>query len=112
MVVFLACFELLTSYRCWFEIGKGNLAAALATGGKIAGICIIIRSVADKTNIYDFILWSFIGTLLLFIAYVLFEFVTPVFRIDREIEARNLAVGIISMCISISLSLVIAASIV
>lgn len=34
-VVFLAVFELVTKYKNWEEIRKGNIAVAMATGGKI-----------------------------------------------------------------------------
>ncbi len=107
--MFLACFERFTSYRCWDEIAAGNAAAALATGGKIAGICLILRSAASYPGINDFIKWSCFGTLLLLIAYLLFEFFTPVFKIDEEIKSRNTAAGVISVFISVSLALVIAA---
>ncbi|WP_237167811.1 DUF350 domain-containing protein [Paenibacillus yonginensis] len=109
LVVFLACFERLTSYRCWGEIAEGNMAAALATGGKIAGICLILRSAASYPDTTDFMKWSCFGVLLLFVAYLLFEFCTPVFKIDEEIKSRNTAAGMISCCISVSLALVIAA---
>lgn len=35
--------------------------------------------------------WSFVGFILLLIAYFLFEFLTPVFSIDKEIESDNRA---------------------
>ncbi len=38
MVVFLAIFEGVTKYKNWEEIKKGNVAVAMATGGKIFGI--------------------------------------------------------------------------
>ncbi|RUT28468.1 DUF350 domain-containing protein [Paenibacillus zeisoli] len=111
LIVFLYCFEFAARYRCWDEIKRGNMAAALATAGKIFGICNIIRySAALHGTIYDFMIWSFAGTILLFISYILFEFVTPVFRIDREIAEDNRAVGIIALGISVSLSFVIGAS--
>src|SRR5699024_6035582 len=42
-VVFLAIFELVTSYKNWVEIKNGNLAVAMATGGKLFGIATIFR---------------------------------------------------------------------
>ncbi|GIP22480.1 UPF0719 transmembrane protein YshE [Paenibacillus sp. J22TS3] len=110
LIVFLSCFELAARYRCWEEIKRGNMAAALATAGKIFGICNIFRYAASYGSIYDFMIWSSIGTALLFVSYLLFEFVTPVFRIDREIAEDNRAVGIIALGISVSLSFVIGAS--
>lgn len=43
MVVFLAIFELVTKYKNWDEIKNGNVAVAMATGGKIFGIANIFR---------------------------------------------------------------------
>jgi len=62
LMVFLSVFEWVTKYDGWKEIGKGNLAAAMATGGKIFGICNIFRfSIEANDTIYESILWSAIG---------------------------------------------------
>lgn len=112
LVVFLSFFEMVTKYNCWDEIRKGNLAAAMATGGKIFGICNILRfSIQGGASIYETMKWSVIGFLLLLLAYFLFEFLTPVFSIDEEIAADNRAVGFTALLISVSLSYVIGASI-
>lgn len=112
LIVFLSCFELVTRYRCWQEIKRGNLAASLATGGKIFGLCNILRFATASSSIYDFMAWSFVGAFLLFLAYILFEFLTPVFQIDKEIAEGNVAVGFIAMAVSVSVSYVIGACIV
>jgi len=39
LVVSMALFEVVTKYKNWEEIKNGNIAVALATGGKILGIC-------------------------------------------------------------------------
>lgn len=109
LVIFLACFEWFTPYRCWDEIAKGNKSAGLATGGKIIAICIVLRSAVSSYSINEFILWSALGNLLLLTAYVLFEFLTPVFRIDREIKQGNTAAGIIALAIAVAVSLVVSA---
>lgn len=111
LVVFLSFFELVTRYSCWQEIKRGNLAVSLATGGKIFGISLIIRSAANEPTIYDFILWSSLGIGMLFVAYVLFQFLTSVFKVDKEIAAGNVAVGFIAMTVSISVSYLIGACI-
>ncbi|MFB5674621.1 DUF350 domain-containing protein [Paenibacillus terreus] len=112
LIVYLYCFELVTRYKCWDEIRKGNVAVAMATGGKVFGICNIMRfSINGSSSVYDTMIWSFLGFLLLLAAYFLFEFLTPVFSIDKEIQNDNKAVGLFSMIISISLSYVIGASI-
>ncbi|WP_342565158.1 DUF350 domain-containing protein [Paenibacillus sp. FSL R7-0345] len=112
LVVFLSFFEMVTKYNCWEEIRKGNLAVAMATGGKIFGICNILRfSIQAGASIYETMKWSLVGFLLLLLAYFLFEFLTPVFSIDDEIAADNRAVGFTALLISVSLSYVIGAAI-
>jgi len=112
LIVCLACFEWVTKYDCWEEIRKGNLSAAMATGGKIFGICNIFRfSIQSNDTIYESLMWSGVGFLLLLAAYFLFEFVTPVFRIDDEIANDNRAVGLIALLLSVSLSYIIGAAV-
>ncbi|WEK55204.1 MAG: DUF350 domain-containing protein [Candidatus Cohnella colombiensis] len=112
LIVFLSCFELVTKYKCWDEIRKGNLAVAMATGGKIFGICnIFSHSISANDSIYESMLWAAVGFVLLLIAYFLFEYLTPVFRIDEEIAKDNRAVGFIAMILSISMSYIIGAAV-
>ncbi|CAM3998909.1 DUF350 domain-containing protein [Paenibacillus alkaliterrae] len=113
LIVFLSVFELVTRYRCWSEIKKGNLAVALATSGKIFGICNIFRfSIEANDSVYQSLIWGTFGFVILMAAYFLFEFLTPVFRIDDEIVRDNRAVGLIAMIISVSLSYVIGATVI
>ncbi|MBN8200781.1 DUF350 domain-containing protein [Bacillus sp. CMF12] len=110
MIVFLAIFELVTKYRNWEEIKNGNIAVAMATGGKIFGIANIFRhSIMHNDTLLTMITWGIFGFFLLLIGYFIFEFLTPKFRIDEEIENNNKAVGFISMVLSIGLSYVIGA---
>ncbi|WP_123041682.1 DUF350 domain-containing protein [Cohnella candidum] len=112
LIVFLSVFERVTRYDGWEEIRKGNVAAAMATGGKIFGICNIFRfSISANDSIYESLLWAAVGFLLLLAAYFLFEFLTPVFRIDEEIGKDNRAVGLLAMIISVSLSYIIGAAV-
>ncbi|URN92802.1 MAG: DUF350 domain-containing protein [Candidatus Pristimantibacillus lignocellulolyticus] len=112
LIVFLSLFELVTKYRCWHEIKRGNVAVAMATGGKIFGICNIFRfSISMNSSIYENLIWGTYGFIILLVAYFLFEFLTPVFRIDEELANDNRAVGLIAMIISVSLSYVIGATI-
>jgi putative membrane protein len=112
LVVFLAIFELVTKYKNWDEIKKGNISVAMATGGKIFGIANIFRfSISHHDSLITMIGWGVFGFVLLLIGYFIFEFLTPKFRIDDEIQNDNRAVGFIAMVISIGLSFVIGASI-
>ncbi|WP_042345448.1 DUF350 domain-containing protein [Bacillus massiliigorillae] len=111
-VVFLALFELVTKYRNWEEIKKGNVAVAMATGGKIFGIANIFRhSIMQHDSLLDMIYWGVFGFVVLVAGYFIFEFLTPGFKIDEEIKNDNRAVGLISMVISIGFSYVIGAGI-
>ncbi|WP_077621306.1 DUF350 domain-containing protein [Sediminibacillus massiliensis] len=112
LVLFLAVFELVTSYKNWEEIKHGNMSVAMATGGKIFGIANIFRySIEHNDTLLQSIGWGMFGFLLLLIGYFIFEFLTPTYKIDGEIAADNRAVGFISMVISVGLSFVIGASI-
>lgn len=112
LIVSMVLFELVTKYKNWEEIRKGNVAVALATGGKIFGVANIFRySIEQHNSLPQMIGWGLFGFTLLIFAYLLFEFLTPKFNIDKEIEADNRAVGFISLTISVGLSFVIGASI-
>jgi len=112
IIIFLTIFELVTKYKNWEEIKNGNFSVAMATGGKIFGICNIFRhSILHHDNLFTMMGWGIFGFFLLLVAYFIFEFLTPQFHIDKEIEKDNRAVGLISMVISIGLSYVIGAGI-
>ncbi|MFD2681524.1 DUF350 domain-containing protein [Bacillus seohaeanensis] len=112
MVLFLAIFEIVTKYRNWDEIRNGNMSVAMATGGKIFGIANIFRhSFQQHEAFLTTIGWGIFGFILLLIGYFVYEFLTPMFKIDEEIANDNRAVGFISLVISIGLSYVIGAGI-
>lgn len=112
LIVSMVIFEIVTKYRCWDEIKNGNLAVAFATGGKIFGVANIFRySIEQHNTLPQMIGWGLFGFTLLIFAYLLFEFLTPMFKVDEEIEKDNRSVGFISMIISVGLSFVIGASI-
>ncbi|MFY4774660.1 DUF350 domain-containing protein [Metabacillus sp. RGM 3146] len=112
IIIFLCIFELVTRYRNWEEIKNGNMAVAMTTGGKIFGISNIFRfSIEQHNSLFEMIGWGLFGFFLLLLGYFIYEFLTPSFKIDEEIEKGNKAVGFISMMISVGLSYVIGAGI-
>ena len=112
LIVSMVIFEIVTKYKNWEEIKSGNIAVALATGGKIFGVCNIFRYSIEKHNSFlEMVGWGLFGFTLLIIAYWLFEFLTPRFNVDKEIEKDNRSVGCISLILSVGLSFVIGASI-
>ncbi len=112
LAVCLTLFELVTSYDDWEEIKSGNLSVAMAIGGKIFGICNIFRfSITNHDSLIQSVIWAGYGFILLILSYFIFEFLTPRFKIDQEIKKNNLAVGLLSLSVSVSISYVIGASI-
>jgi len=111
MILFLTLFELVTKYRVWDELKRGNLAVAFATGGKIFGIANVFRfSIEQHDSIGQAIIWGTFGYILLLLSYIVFEFMTPSFRVDEEIARDNRAIGFISLVLAIGFSYVIGAS--
>lgn len=112
LVVFLAVFELVTRYSVWKEIKRGNLSVAMATGGKVFGICNIFHYAISKNDtLLKAMGWASFGFVLLLAAYFIFEFLTPNLNIDEEIGKDNRAVGFLAMVLSVSLSFVIGSSV-
>lgn len=108
----LIVFEMVTRYNNWEEIRKGNVAVAMAIGGKIFGLANIMRyTIQHQDTLGGLLIWGGYGFLLLLIAYWLFEFLTLSINVDEEIGKDNRAVGLLSMMISIALSFIIGASI-
>lgn len=113
VLVGLVIFEYITrKYKDWEEIEKGNIAVALSVGGKIIGICIILSfAIYHSISVWETLIWGAYGVLLQMIAYFLFEGLTRKFSVEAKIKENNVAVGIISMTVSVGLAFVIGASI-
>lgn len=113
VLVGLVIFELLTrKYKDWEEIKENNTAVALSIAGKIIGTCIILTfSILHNDTILETVVWGLFGLLLQFIAYFLFELLTPRFSVEVQLKEHNTAVGIISFAVSVGLAFVIGASI-
>src|SRR5699024_12344295 len=74
-IVFLAVFEFVTSYRNWQEIKQGNLAVAMATGGKIFGIAMIFRySIEHNDTLLENIEWGTYKLNHILFDYIIYEF--------------------------------------
>ncbi|OPX86315.1 MAG: hypothetical protein A4E53_03225 [Pelotomaculum sp. PtaB.Bin104] len=105
-------FVKITKYNDWEEIRKGNLAAAMALGGKIFGVGNIMRfAILSNNNAEQSVLWGVFGLVLLILLYLLFEWLTPRLNVNKEIGSGNVAVGLLSLVFSVTFSYVIGASI-
>lgn len=113
IVVGLAIFEVTTPYSNWREIQKGNIAVALATGGKVVGLANIFRAVeSHHDRMVDILVGGGFGFFLLLVTYWLFEFLTPSLKVNEEIGRGNIAVGLLAFFLSIGVSLIVGAALV
>ncbi|WP_054942451.1 DUF350 domain-containing protein [Paenibacillus ihuae] len=93
-VLGMVVFTLMTPYKDMDEIKKGNVAVALALGGKFLATAIIIGVAAyTNTSIWHMMLWFTVGYVCLIAAYWIFELFTPGFRISEQLQKGNVAVG-------------------
>lgn len=113
IVVGLAIFEVTTPYSNWREIQKGNVAVALATGGKVVGLANIFRVVeSHHDRMVDILVGGCFGFFLLLVTYWLFEFLIPSLKVNEEIGKGNIAVGLLAFLLSIGVSLIVGAALV
>ncbi|GAQ19424.1 membrane protein [Oceanobacillus picturae] len=113
VLIGLIIFENMTrKYKDMEEVKNGNQAVALSIAGKIIGICIVLAfAIYHSIQIQETIIWGLFGVVLQMIAYGVFDLLTRKFSVEEQLLKNNLAVGIISMAVSIGLALVIGASI-
>lgn len=113
VLIGLAIFEVITTkYKDWEEVRQGNTAVALSIAGKIIGICIILSfAIYHSLTLWDTLIWGAYGVVLQMLAYFLFEMFTRKFSVETMLKDNNIAVGIISVGVSIGLAFVIGASI-
>ncbi|WP_019914774.1 DUF350 domain-containing protein [Paenibacillus sp. HW567] len=87
-------FTLMTPFKDMEELKKGNVAVALALGGKFLATAIILGVAAyTNTSIWFMMLWFAVGYVCLIAAYWIFELFTPGFRISDHLKQGNTAVG-------------------
>lgn len=114
VVVLIAVFifDLLTRYKVWEEINRGNIAVSFAAGGIALGVSNIMRyAISANDSLAMTVLWGGIGTVALLIVYFAFEILTPKLNVSEQIGKGNQAVGFISFIFSLAFSFIIGASI-
>lgn len=113
VIIGLVIFENLTTrYKDWEEVKNGNTAIALSISGKIIGICIILSfAIYHSLQIMDTLIWGAFGVVLQMVAYLIFEGLTRKFSVEKQLQENNVAIGIVTMGVSIGLAFVIGASI-
>lgn len=113
ILIGLIIFENITrQYKDYEEIKNGNVAVALSIAGKIIGIALILAfAIYHSMHILDTIIWGIVGIVLQMVGYLLVELFTRRFSMEEQLKNNNIAVGILSLSVSIGLGLVVGASI-
>ncbi|WP_404453565.1 DUF350 domain-containing protein [Virgibacillus necropolis] len=113
VLIGLFIFEMMTKkYKDLEAVHDGNVAVAMSISGKIIGICIILAfAIYHSTEIYETLIWGIYGVVLQMIAYLLFDLFSGKISVEEQLSKNNMAVGILSMGVSIGLAFVIGASI-
>lgn len=109
----MVVFNWMTPYRDMEELKKGNVAVALALGGKFLGTAIILGvSAFTNTSILHMILWFAIGYVCLVVSYWIFELVTPGFKVSDQLKQGNVAVGTLLCLVFIGMAFAVSSLII
>ncbi|MBO1513373.1 DUF350 domain-containing protein [Metabacillus bambusae] len=107
----IVLFEVTTKNKEFELIKNGNKAAVYAFGGRILGLAIVLySSISNSVNILDMVVWGSIAIVIQIIVFYLAELLTPKFNITKAIDDDNQAVGLFLLFLSVSIGLIIAAS--
>ncbi|PGT84684.1 MULTISPECIES: DUF350 domain-containing protein [Bacillaceae] len=111
LIIGIILFEVTTKNKEFELIKNGNKAAVYAFGGRILGLAIVLySSISNSVNIFDMVIWGSIAIVMQIIIFYLAELLTPKFNITKAIDDDNQAVGLFLLFLSISIGLIIAAS--
>ncbi|MEN6389862.1 MAG: DUF350 domain-containing protein [Syntrophomonas sp.] len=112
VLVGVLIFSVITSYNDLQEIQKGNVAAALASGGLILGLANILRfAILANSSLTGVLIWGGIGIAGMLVGWFLFDIGTPQFKTSDEIKKDNRAVGVIVFAAFLAISYIVGASI-
>ncbi len=101
-------FGKLTKFDDSKQIAQGNQAAGIYMGSKLLGLCIIVAMVSFSSESWvTMLIWSAIGIVILCLVYVVFDLLTPRFKVCEQIEQGNMAVAQLLRSVIIGVSIVI-----
>jgi putative membrane protein len=107
----IVLFEVTTKNKEMELIKNGNKAAVYAFGGRILGLAIVLySSISNSVNILDMVVWGSVAIIIQIVVFYLAELLTPKFNITKAIDDDNQAVGLFLLFLSVSIGLIIAAS--
>lgn len=101
-------FSKLTRFDDMKEIHNGNEAAGIYMGSKLIGLSIIVAMVSYSSHSWlAMAVWSLTGMAILCLVYLIFDFLTPRFKVCEEIAKGNKAVAQLLRAVIIGMSLVL-----
>jgi putative membrane protein len=107
--LFAILYMLLTPHDELKLIREGNVAAALALGGNLAGFSIPLnKAITQAGSIMDCLLWACIALVVQLMVYVLVKTVIP--QLSEKIEANNVAVSTFLVFVAVVSGMLNAAS--
>jgi putative membrane protein len=106
-------FSLMTPYNDMEEINRGNVAVGITMGGKfIATATVLAIAAYTNSSIWHMSLWFAVGYVCLIATYWVFDWLTPGFRLSKQLEEGNVAVGTMLACVYIGIALAISSLII
>jgi putative membrane protein len=101
-------FSKMTPYKEQEEVNKGNIAVALAMGGQFLATAIILCAASlTNTSIWFVALWFLIGFVCLLLTYFVFDWLTPGFKLSKQLQEGNVAVGVLLAFVYVGIGLTI-----
>ena len=90
-------------------IRSGNSAAAMAFAGTLVGLALPLHAaISNSVSLLDALLWGAVSAAVQIVAYLLTRVVSP--KLSHHITENDMAAGILSAGVSISIGLVNAAA--
>jgi putative membrane protein len=106
-------FSLMTPYNDMEEINRGNMAVGITMGGKFIATAIVLAIAAyTNSSIWHMSIWFAVGYVCLIATYWVFDWLTPGFRLSKQLEEGNVAVGTMLACVYIGIALAISSLII
>lgn len=108
LIVASTIYVLLTPWKEFALVRRGNSAAGLALGGAIAGLAIPIAStLASSVSLFDLAIWGVVSLLLQLIVYRLVDLLLR--DVPKRIEADEAGAAILLVAAKLSSALILAA---
>lgn len=107
--LFAAIYMKLTAHDEIALIREGNLSAALALGGNVAGFMIPLdKAIAQAGNVPDCIVWAVVALVVQLLVYLLVKLLVP--GLSAKIEDNNLAAATFLAIVAVAGGMLNAAS--